>query len=106
MHEVARELLERSKHDKVGWEETRAADAYRVLFPDVSLRISRHVGFSGEEEHDYELELTSETGRVIGSMAPDQIDPMHQVLAQIFDLAEQFVRDTGVDKALEYLKRD
>ena len=105
MNEVARELLDRSRAWKVGWEETRSQDAYRVIFPDVSLRISRQETVFEEERTDYELELTSETGRVIGSLTSAEQDPEHAVLAEIFNLAEQHVRDSGVDKALEYLKR-
>ena len=105
MKELADELLERSKAQKVDWEETRATSAYRVIFPDVSIRISQHgVGF-GDDAEEYELELTSETGRVIGSLSPAQEEPVLTVLAEIYKLAEQYVRDIGVNKALDYLKR-
>ena len=116
MNELARELLERSKARKVGWEETREANAYAVLFRDVALRISRRRVFvieglvfdAGQERGDrtdYELELTGERGRIIGSLAAEPGQPMHEVLEEIFELADQHIRDTGVNKALDYLKQ-
>jgi hypothetical protein len=104
INEVARELLGQSKEDKVDWESTGIRGSYRVIFPDVALTIYR-VYLDYEETSDLLLELMNETGRVIDPLEAAPEHSMHCVLAQIFDLAERHVRDAGIDKALEYLKR-
>jgi hypothetical protein len=47
----------------------------------------------------------SDTGRVIDSLDTTSVNTMHSVLSEIYGLAERHVRDTGIDKALDYLKR-
>jgi hypothetical protein len=113
MTEVAQELLRQSKEHKVNWEESGKKDSYRVFVPDVSLSISRlprfdpfaHTPVPEEEDFNYLLDLYSDSGRIIGRLAPAQEDPMHQVLADLFGVAEECVQQRGIDKALEYLKR-
>ena len=103
MDEVAQELLRKSKDGKLQWEESGKRGSYRVIFPDVVLAISRD--FPTEEDSDLTLELISEAGRVIDSLETTPEDPMHSTLSQMFDLAQQGIRDSGIDKALDYLKR-
>jgi len=106
INEVAKELLERSKAGKVRWEETLGLDGrnnYRVFFPDLSLRISRS-GRDDEDEFYYELILTSDSGRTLDTLEPSQDQDMHQILSEMFILAEAYIHDSGISKALEYLK--
>lgn len=118
MNEVAQELWQQTKAGKVDWERTRSEDAYRVVFPDVMLRISRQAltgprvvswEISATESFDYQLDVHDDAGRVIGSLAPAHEDSMHELLAELFQLAERHVRfvqqASGIDKALDYLKR-
>ena len=87
----------------MAWEETGRRDSYRVFFPDIGLTISRT--YPTIEDSDLKLELISENGTVIDSLETEPEDEAHAVLSQIFDLAEQLVRDSNIDKALDYLKR-
>ena len=109
INEVAQALLSQSKDHEVAWEESSKRGSYRVVFPDVVLAISREDGIY-EERGDikqgilYKLELMNETGRVIETLDSKPEDTTHTILGQIFDLAEQHVRDRGIDKALGYLK--
>ena len=102
MNEVARELLSQSKADKVTWEDVGTWGTYRVFFPDVVLIITR-TRPALEEESDLELELMNDAGRVIDSLEASPEDAMYAVLTEIFDLAEHHVRNTGINKALDYL---
>lgn len=103
MNEVAQALLSQSENHEVIWEESIRTGSYRVVFPDVVLIISKTDPTS--EESELSLELMNETGRVVNSLDIYPEDPMYPVLGQIFQLAEQHVRDTGINKALDYLKR-
>ena len=104
MNELAQNLLDQSNQDKIDWESTGARASYRVIFPDVVLTISR-VHLDIRETSDLRLELMNETGRVLNLLETAPEDSMHSLLEQIFDLAERHVRDAGIDKALENLKR-
>jgi len=104
MTEVAQELLSNSRDHNVAWEDGATRGSYRVFFPDVVLTISR-IYPSLEESSDLRFELMNDTGRVIESLDTTPEETMHSVLSEIFDLAEQHVRDTGINKALNYLKR-
>ena len=57
------------------------------------------------EDPDLSLELVGEAGRVVDSLKTNPQDDMYPVLSQIFALADQKIRDSGINKALEYLKR-
>ena len=103
MNEVAQALLSQSKDHEVSWEETTRRGSYRVVFPDVVLIVSRT--YPTLEDSDLSLELMGETGRVVDSLHTKPEDDMHPVLSQIFNLAEQDIRDYGINKALGYLKR-
>ncbi len=104
MNEVAEQLLRQSKEHKVSWAETGSRVAYRVHFPDIALTITR-VSSSLGEVSDMRLELMSDGGRVIDSLDTAHENPMHSTLNQIFEIAQQDIRDSGIDKALNYLKR-
>ena len=107
MEEVATELLRQSNSQNVNWEETirrfSHGESYRVIFPDVALIIDRIPSL--DEEPTLTLSLVGETGREVDSLSTGPSHPMHSTLSDIFDLAEQHVRDSGINKALEYLKR-
>tara|TARA_B100000315_G_C14066824_1_gene358781 strand:- start:44 stop:373 length:330 start_codon:yes stop_codon:yes gene_type:complete len=102
MFEVAQELLIRARDHKVSWEETSWRGTYRVVFPDVVLTIPRT--YPTLEDSGLSLKLMSETGRVVDSLDIEPDNDGYAALSQIFDFAEQYVRDTGVNKALHYLK--
>jgi hypothetical protein len=118
MNELAKELLQRSRDGKVPWEEKPRGrrsdqDAYQVVFPDGALILSRE-GLGPTEfiegvgevwtRFEYQLALLGDTGRIIDSLTPKPEEPMSQTLAEIFDLAEGYVRETGISKALDFLK--
>lgn len=103
MNEVAQALLSQSKDNEVVWEESSRKGSYRVVFPDVVLTVSKT--YPSSEESDVTLELMNETGRVVDSLSTYPDNDMHSILSQIFELAEQHVRDTGINKALGYLKQ-
>ena len=92
----------------MGWEETSTTNAYRVIFPDLTLRISRDFTVYDQVvggQPVYQLELESDRGRIIESLTPTHGDVMYQVLSEIFDLAKDYIHDTGINKALDYLRR-
>jgi len=102
MNEVAQELLSQSKDQKVDWEKAGKAASYRVFFPDIALTISR---LGTLDETHFELDLIGESGTAIDSLHTAPEDTMQPVLTEIFYLAEQHVRDNGINKALGYLKQ-
>ena len=112
MTELANELLTRTNEDKVAWQETGRKEAYRVYFPDVFLTISKEEEIAEiEEEGDelgfvttYKLDLGSEAGRVIDSLRVQPNAEQYELLGEIFENAEAHVRNSGIDKALDYLK--
>lgn len=101
--EVARELLERTRVQKVSWVEGGWIHSCRVFFPDLVISITR-IGDHEVQEPEFQLQLTGKRGRVIDELASGPEDTTHQVLSEIFDLAVQYIHDSGIDKALEYLK--
>lgn len=113
MNELAEELLRRSRERKVPWEEgLRGEGHYRVVFPDGTLiltrgaRVVKYGESPGEfqEYPEYQLALLSDTGRIIGSLTPEPDDPMYLALVEISNLAGNYVRDRGINKALDFLK--
>ncbi len=112
MTELANELLTRTREDKVAWQETGRKEEYRVYFPDVFLTVSK-----GEEITEtpgvgdefgfvttYKLDLGSEAGRVIDSLRVQPNAEQYELLGEIFENAEAHVRNSGIAKALDYLK--
>jgi hypothetical protein len=108
IYELAKELLQRSRDRKVPWQEgqravTSSRDYYRVVFPEGALRVSGLRGTTGENA-EYKLELISDTGRIIDSLAPQTQELMYETLSEIFDLAHTFILDRGINRALDFLK--
>jgi hypothetical protein len=115
MNELAEELLQRSRDGKVPWEEKPRGrrsepDGYQVVFPDGALILTRTEELRGESLEKleeivvYRIDLLGDTGRIIDTLTHKPEEPMYQTLAEIFDLAEAYVRDTGISKALDFLK--
>ncbi|MDA0264175.1 MAG: hypothetical protein O3A93_10315 [Chloroflexi bacterium] len=102
LDEVANKLLGQSKENKVNWEDTGKRGTYRVFFPDVALAITKV--YPSSEDSELCLELMNESGSVIDYLETAPGDRYHSLLSQIFDFAQQHVRDAGINKALEYLK--
>ena len=113
MTELANELLTRTKEDKVAWQGTGRKEEYRVYFPDVVLTISKEqeIAEIGEERDEfgfvttYKVDLGSESGRVIDSLRVQPNAEQYELLSEIFENAEAHVRNSGINKALDYLKR-
>ena len=103
MNEVAQALLSQSKDHEVVWEESIRKGSYRVVFPDVVLIISK--SDPPLEESILSLELMNETGRVVDSLDSHPNEDIHSILSQIFEHAQRQIRDTGINKALDYLKQ-
>ena len=110
MIEVVSELLRLSKTNKLAWEKSIRENEYRVVFPDVVFSVSKDVGRgncqlnliddSGQVIDSLQIELPSVLDRLKGEPA----DPRNDV-ETIFDLAESYVKDAGINKALQYLKQ-
>ena len=112
MIEVVSELLRLSKANKLAWEKSIRENEYRVVFPDVVFSVSKDVS-----RGNCQLNLIDDSGQVIDSLQIelprilDQIkrerepdDPKNDV-ETIFDLAESYVKDAGINKALMVLKQ-
>ena len=123
MIEVAEQLLEKVRREKVTWVKATDNDAYYVRLPDgMSLAISRLSWLPGPppkppglpmlpdlrkvSTYGYRLELFEEQGPMIGSLAATTGDPEYTTLRRIYELAEG-EKDNAEDKiktALNYLK--
>lgn len=99
MNEIAAELLRLSREGKLTWEQTVRDDRYRIDFPDVSLAIAKVDAFEC-----YQLDLVNETGAIIDTLATPFESPRIE-LKEIYELAETYVREAGISRALDYLKR-
>nr|AIF02140.1 hypothetical protein [uncultured marine group II/III euryarchaeote KM3_153_G11] len=110
---LANELSTRTKEGKVAWQETGRKEEYRVYFPDVVLTVSKEEEIWEEAEVEdefpfvttYKLNLGSESGRVIDSLKIWPNAEHYELLSEIFENAIARVRDTGINKALDYLIR-
>lgn len=113
MIEVVSELLRLSKANKLAWEKSIRENEYRVVFPDVVFSVSKDIGDTARR--NCQLNLIDDSGQVIDSLqielpsVLDQIkgepdDPKNDV-ETIFDLAESYVKDAGINKALMVLKQ-
>lgn len=94
MGEVARELLRRARAGKVKWERTVGKNEYQVIFPDLALTIS-----CDADRKLFRLNLVGETGWHQETLEQDPDLP------EIYDLAEAYVRDGDLERALQYLKQ-
>ena len=118
MTEVASELLRLAKADKLTWQKYILGNGYRVILPDVVFRIH----CDDKIVHRYRLDLIDDSGEVVASLEsssddalaeeigelavrPAQAGQQHQQLKEIFELAESYVRDAGITKALQNLKQ-
>ncbi len=103
MYEVGKEALRRARAKKLDWKQTFQDEVFRVDFPDVSLSISFDQGLEA-----YQLGLINDTGAVIESLVTvaGETDPQQDPgLREIYELAEAYVREVGINRALQYLKR-
>ena len=118
MSEVASELLRLSKANKLSWQKSIRDKGYRVILPDVAFRIH----CDGNFDSRFRLELIDYSGEVVASLEssddeaptdrigdlaaqPGEVSQQHQQLKEIFQLAENYVRDEGITKALQNLKQ-
>lgn len=111
MTEVASELLRLSKVNRLKWEKSIRKNEYRVVFPDVAFSIAK--------DHDMgycQLNLIDDSGQVIESIRielPNILDLLDEEsehspsdIETIYDLAEVYVKDAGITKALEVLRQE
>ncbi len=117
MTEVATELQRLSREGKLAWENDTRPNIFRVILPDAMFKIGRV-----RLDH-YRLELVGESGYVVDfleSVAQDSpeeqilgsvigedspFSDQHLLLRDIHDLAEGYVKETAVNKALQNLKQ-
>ena len=116
MTEVVNELLRLSATGKLAWEKSIRKSEYRVVFPDLSFNISM------EDNGGYRLNLIGDTGQVIDSFGGRYADILieqqgyededtgpigedHILLGKIYWMAESYVKNVGIAKALEVLRQ-
>ena len=116
MTEVASELLRLSEAKKLRWENSIRTNEYRVVYPDMSFRISL------EESGGYRLHLVGDTGQAIDTLESGESDILleklgelaeeteefslqHKQLKGIYCLADSYIKEKGVTKALEVLRQ-
>lgn len=116
MDEVVNEILRLSRAGKLKWEKSIRKNEYRVAFPDMSFIIKQ------TESGGYQLDLIGDTGQVISSLDsnPDDVlaerlgdlapkagdfSSQHKELEAIYLTAESYVREVGITKALEVLRK-
>ena len=116
MNEVAKELLRLSEVKKLKWENSIRGNEYRVVLPDMSFRISL------QGDNGYRLCLIGDTGQAIdileseendalteqlGELAsePVEFSQQHRQLKAIYKLAESYVKEEGISRALEVLRQ-
>ena len=116
MTEVANELLRLSEVRKLKWENSIRKNEFRVVFPDMSFRISF------EDSGRYRLHLVGDTGQAIdalescdsdiliegmGDLANESEQPSqhHKQLKAIYELADSYVKEEGISRALTVLRQ-
>lgn len=57
-----------------------------------------------EDYYEYRLDLLSDAGSIIGSLTPEPDEPIGRALLELWDLAQNYIRERGIDKALDFLK--
>ena len=103
MYEVGKEALRRARAKKLDWKQTFRDEEYRVDFPDVSLSIFFDPGLG-----TYQLGLVNDTGAVVETLVTvvGETDPQQDPgLPEIHELAAAYVREVGINRALQYLKQ-
>ena len=121
MTQVAEQLLQQSRNEKVAWEVLEGKNyAYKVDYPDTTVVISswsllRDVAWDPISDlakslslniATYRLELQDSTGQVDEALLAVPGQAVHKVLRDVFDLAHRQASPTeeNIDKILEYLK--
>ena len=116
MTEIATELLRLSEVKKLKWENSIRKNEFRVVFPDMSFRITM------EDSGKFRLHLVGDTGQAIdtlessdsdvliegmGDLADESAKPSqeHKQLKAIFKLADSYVKEEGIRKALTVLRQ-
>ena len=116
MTEVANELLRLSEVRKLKWENSIRKNEFRVVFPDMSFRISF------DDSGRYRLHLVGDTGQAIdalescdsdiliegmGDLANESEQPSqhHKQLKAIYELADSYVKEEGISRALTVLRQ-
>ena len=116
MTEVATELLRLSEAKKLRWENSIRKNEHRVVFPDMSFRISL------ENNGGFRLLLIGDTGQAIDNLESSESDifreslgelakedeefsQQHELLRAIYCLADLYVKEEGIDKALQVLRQ-
>ena len=105
MNEVATELLRLTREKKLTWKPSRRENDYTVSFPEMSFSISydRRIG-------TYRLEMVNESGAIVDSLRQpvpvESVDSLEELpeLIQIYNLAVSYIKETSINKALDYLK--
>lgn len=100
MQLLAEELLTRSKAGDMEWHRSSHEAAYLLHFPDLFLTIREKL-----EARSYELEVGDESRGGSDVLVAEVGDSLHPLLAEIYSSAETSVRDAGIDKALEYIRK-
>ena len=100
MFELADKLLRLSRAGKVPWDQTIRGGEFRVDFPDVSLAISHKANTD-----TYRLEVIGDTGNVVASLdwSPDSEATSTQGLREIYELAESYIQESAMERALGYM---
>ena len=121
MTEVAEELLQQSRADKVAWEVVEGRKyAYKVAYPDATVVVSswsllRDIPWDPISEvaaslnlsiGTYRLELLDSAGQVDEALLAIPGQVAHKTLREIYDLAHRQTSpaEGNIDKVLEYLK--
>ena len=102
MLEMVDKLLSLSRAGKVPWDQTLRDGEFRVDFPDVSLAVS-HEAITGT----YRLEVIGDTGNVVASLdwSSDSEAATTLNLQEIYELAESYIQESAIERALEYMGR-
>jgi hypothetical protein len=116
MNEVADELLRLSETKKLKWESSIRENEYRVVLPDMSFRISLQddlgfrlylIGDTGQAIDTLESESNDALTEQLGELAsePVELSQQHRQLKAIYKLAESYVKEEGISRALEVLRQ-
>ena len=116
MDEVADELFRLSQLKKLKWESSIRKNEYRVVLPDMSFRISLQddlgyrlclIGDTGQAIDALESEKNDAITEQLGELAsePVELSQQHRQLKAIYTLAESFVKEEGISRALEALRK-
>ncbi|PKB80206.1 MAG: hypothetical protein BZY88_09385 [SAR202 cluster bacterium Io17-Chloro-G9] len=97
MSELAEQLLLQTRANKLVWENGSKSNEYRIFFPDGSITIYGSGSY-------FLIRLHDESARGIDTLSTDDSEIVDTRLEEIFLLAEEQLKNRGIDKALEYLR--